>query len=267
MLIEQSIPLYARESVALFHGQRLGKENPISLFELALRKIGRLLARTKMEEIYPLCALFNINQEVDTIQKQVVTAIADYQQRLASQILSLSEFDFQAQFSLKITFGNPLIFNLAQLTKKFDELMRLLTLAKHTGVLAPQPFFQEKEKHWSAMSGLILQIINLDLQHMPSVRIEEYLIDSHVYEAAIPAMGEVEMAVLHAALKMQFLPYMDAQKLENYQLALKEKAKQKRSATQVKKTDNPSQMEEAIPVESLTVLAESEAPIMPVVTA
>lgn len=267
MLIEQNIPLYARESVALFYGQRLGKENPISLFELALRKIGRLLARTKMDEIYPLCALFNIKQDVERVQKQVDIAIVDYQQRLSSQTLSLSAFDFKEQFSLKITFGNPLIFSLAQLTKKFDELMRLLTLAKHTGVLTPQPFFQEKEKHWSAMSGLILQMVNLDLQHMPSVHIDAYLNDLPAYEAAIPTMGEVEMAVLHAALKMPFLPYMDAHKVKSYQLALKEKAKQKRATTRAKKGDSLPPTGEAISVESLPVLAESVASMAPVLTA
>lgn len=220
MLIEHAIPLYAKESQALLYTPKVGKKNPTSLFELALRKLGKLLTRTKQNEIYPLCALFTIHKAIEETREGFSKATVHYQTLLADKSVKLSDFNFEVRCQLKIIFGNPIIFNLAQLGRQFDELMRLVTLAKHTGVLEQRAFFREKEQHWDKMKKVLLDITGINIEVMPPITVESYLNEEGGKDSE-----SIDMAVLHTALKLPFLPYTDTEKLMGYQRALREKAR------------------------------------------
>ena len=244
MLIEQTIPLYSSEAVLLFKTVTMGRKEPMGLFELCLRKIGTLLGAVKDEAVYPLCYLMTIKQKITAIEMTIESTIGEYEAYLKEKKVSMADFQFQPAGELRLSFGNPLIYQFLRLAGRFDYVIRLLSLAKHTGLLRTEQYFQQKSACWQPLRMFLTELGQFKLASLSLVKIEDYLSDTPAYQEIAEKTGEIQPEILHAALKLPFLPYMDPKKIEHYQSVLKEKAKQQRALS---KTDRPISLQIATP--------------------
>lgn len=229
MLIEKTIPLYSSEAIFLFKTVTFGRKEPIGLFDLCLRKISTLLGMVKEEAVYPLCYLVSLKQKMTAIEITIETTISEYETCLKEKNIHMADFQFQSAGELHLSFGNPLIYQFLQLAGRFDYAIRLLSLAKHTGLVRTEQYFQQKRACEQPLMTFLLELGQLNLPSLSLVKIQDYLDMTLDYQKVAEKLGDVQPEILHTALKLPFLPYLDAKKIENHQLALREIAKQQRT--------------------------------------
>lgn len=214
MQIEKTIPLYANESVFLFKKANVGKKNPKSMLESCIQKISLLLSAARKEQIYPLCYLVTIKQKMHAAQQTILSGIEEYSVLLETQNVKIHHFSFTPIDTIEVMFGNPVVYQLIQLVEQFDYLFRLLSLARNTSLLVGDHYFQKKDFYVKQLQTIFMDIFHQKL-NFPSVTIEDYLHDK--------SEGEVDLSMLHLALKLNFLPYLEKEKINHYQALIKEK--------------------------------------------
>lgn len=222
MQIEKSILLYANESVFLFKKANVGKKNPKSMLESCIQKISLLLSAARKERVYPLCYLVTIKQKMHAAQHVILNGIEEYSVLLETQNVKINHFAFKPIDTIEIVFGNPLVYQLMQLVEQFDYLFRLLSLARNTSLLMGEEYFQKKDFYVKQLQTIFMDIFNHKLE-FPVITIEDYLQDKFDVNVAVTAVGEIDLSLLHLALKLNFLPYLEKEKLNHYHALIKEK--------------------------------------------
>lgn len=201
MQIEHKLKIYSNEAYLVVKKITVGKKRR-NLFDAAVRKIGVLLHLAKMEQVYPLCKLIEIKQQMDEIQLNIETATKKIEQQLADKKISLEEFNFTVKDEVIVTFGNPLIYQLVKLLEQFDRLICLLSLAKNTGIsLSNRLYFTEKDKYQQLLFRWLSSIVQYSIKDVPRIKIDDVIKKKDSYLAAIEKRGAINEEELFAALK------------------------------------------------------------------
>lgn len=223
MQIEKTIPLYTNESIFLFKKANVGKKNPKSMLEACMHKVSLLLSAAKKEMIYPLCYLVTVKQQLQILQQTILNDIEEYTVLLEKKQINLKDFSFKVVDTIEILSGNPLIYQITELVEQFDYLFRLLSLLKVTGLLQGETYFQIKYSYVKKLQSIFMDIFHKKLENFPSTTIEEYLQNRQKSHSMVKINDEIDLSVLHIALKLNFLPYMEKEKMIYYQILIRSK--------------------------------------------
>lgn len=221
MQIEHKLKIYSNEAYLVVKKITVGKKR-LTLFDATIRKISILLNLAKQEQVYPLCKLYEIKQQMDEMQKEVETAITKTEQQLSAKSILLDQYSFTIKDEITIKFGNPLIYKLAKLLEQFDRLICLLTLAKNTGVtLSKRLYFTEKDKYQQILFRLLSSIVQVNVHELPKISIDNFLQQPHLYKSISNQTVEFNPQILHAAINMNLISHLNDTKITKYNDLLK----------------------------------------------
>ncbi|MFN7098445.1 MAG: hypothetical protein ACK4PR_12965, partial [Gammaproteobacteria bacterium] len=214
------LKIYSNEAYLVVKKITVGKKR-LTLFDAAIRKISILLSLAKQEQVYPICKLYEIKQQMDAMQTEIEAAIAKTEQQLAAKKINPEQYNFTVKDEITIKFGNPLIYQLAKLLEQFDRLICLLNLAKSTDItLSKRLYFTEKDKYQQMLFRFLSSVVQIGVDELPKTSIESYIQQIVSYSECKEA-NKISPQIVHTALQLSLLPQVDVHKIEEYNHQLK----------------------------------------------
>jgi uncharacterized protein YlaN (UPF0358 family) len=213
MQIEHKLKIYSNEAYLVVKKITVGKKR-LTLFNATIKKISILLNLAKQEQVYPICKLYEIKQQMDGLQKEAEMAIAKAEQQLSDKGIMLEQYSFTVKDETVIKFGNPLIYQLAKLLEQFDRLICLLNLAKNTGItLSKRLYFTEKDKYQQMLFRFLSSIVQHSIKDLPRVSINDVINKTDIYTNTAKLRGAVDLSVLNKAYQLNLIFHWNDEKV------------------------------------------------------